>query len=108
MNIPYSHCPDGNIALRDFYKALLDKFPLGTILKSLARLSQTSVLPDIGDKLVSSRVLLGKILQDPQLGIKDYISWTTTLSEFKKKNGLIKFHPKAGGKHGLLFLFSKN
>ena len=100
MNIPYSHCPDGNIALRDFYKALLDKFPLGTILKSLARLSQTSALPDIGDKLVSSRVLLGKILQDPQLGIKNYISWTTKLSEFKEKNGLMNLYSKVGGKQG--------
>ena len=101
MNIPYSHCPDGNIALRDFYKALLDKFPLGTILKSLARLSQTSALPDIGDKLVSSRVLLGKILQDQQLGIKDYISWTTKLSDLKKKNGLKNFFYEAGDKQGL-------
>ena len=86
--------------MRDFYKALLDKFPLGTILKSLARLSQTSVLPDIGDKLVSSRVLLGKILQDPQLGIKDYISWTTKLSEFQKENGLVKFYSEPEEKPG--------
>ena len=93
--------------MRDFYKALLDKFSLRTILTSFARLSLTSI--DSGlEKLMSSRLILEAILQDPHLSIKDYISWTTTLSEFKKKNGLIKFHPKAGGKHGLLFLFSKN
>ena len=57
---------------------------------------------------MSSKVILEKILQDPHPDINDYISWTTTLSEFKKKNGLIKFYPKAGGKQGLLFLFRKN
>ena len=84
---PYSHCPDDNIDMRNFYKALLDNFSMRTILTSLARLSLASI--DTGfEKLMSSRVLLEEILQDPHLGIKDYISWTTSLSEFKKKHPL--------------------
>ena len=86
--------------MRDFYQALLDKFSMRTILTSLARLSQASI--DSGfEKLMSSRVLLEKILQDPQLGIKDYISWTTKLSEFKEKQSLTNFYSKAEDKQGL-------
>ena len=86
--------------MRDFYKALLDKFSMRTILTSLARLSLASI--DSGfEKLKSSRVLLEKILQDPQLGIKDYISWTTKLSEFKEKQSLTNFYSEAEDKQGL-------
>ena len=100
MKPPLSHCPDENIDMRDFYEALLEKFSLRTILTSLARLSLASV--DSGlEKLMSSRVILEKILQDPQLGIKDYISWTTKLSEFEKEKSLMKFYSEAGEKPGL-------
>ena len=85
--------------MRDLYKALLDKFSLRTILTSFARLSLTSI--DSGlEKLISSRVILAKILQDPHFGMKDYISWTTKLSEFKEKNGLMNLYSKVGGKQG--------
>ena len=100
MKLPLSHCPDENIDMRDFYQALLDKFSMRTILTSLARLSLASI--DTGfEKLMSSRVLLEEILQDPHLGIKDYISWTTKLSEFKGKQSLINFSSKAEDKQGL-------
>ena len=86
--------------MRDLYKALLDKFSLRQILTSLARLSLASI--DSGyEKLMSSRVILEKILQDPQLGIKDYISWTTKLSEFEKEKSLRNFYSEAGDKPGL-------
>ena len=52
------------------------------------------------ENLMSSRVLLAKILQDPHLGMKDYISLTTKLSEFKKKDGLKNFYSDAGDKQG--------
>ena len=85
--------------MRDFYKALLDKFSLRTILTSFARLSLTSI--DSGlEKLISSRVILAKILQDPHFGMKDYISWTTKLSEFQKENGLVKFYSEPEEKPG--------
>ena len=85
--------------MRDFYKALLYKFSMRKILTSLARLSLTSI--DSGlEKLISSRVILGKILQDPHFGIKDYISWTTKLSEFQKENGLVKFYSEPEEKPG--------
>ena len=88
--------------MRDYYKALLEKFSLRTILTSLARLYQASI--DSGlEKLMSSRKILEEILQDPQLRIKDYISWTTKLSEFKQENSLINFYSEAGDKPGLLF-----
>ena len=110
MKPPLSHCPDENSSnmkvmrdMRDFYKDLLDKFSMRTILTSLARLSMASI--DSGfrgfEKLMSSRVILEKILQDPQLGIKDYISWTTKLSEFQEKNSLMNFYSEAGDKPGL-------
>ena len=68
-----------------------------TILTSLARLSLASI--DSGlEKLKSSRVILEKILEDPQLGIKDYISWTTKLSEFKKESSLMNFYSAVGEK----------
>ena len=71
-----------------------------TILTSLARLSLVSI--DSGlEKLMSSRLILEKILQDPQLGVKDYISWTTKLSEFKEKKSLMDFYSEAGDKPGL-------
>ena len=101
--IPNSHCPDKNFDIRDFYKALLDKFSLRTILTSLARLSLTSIDSEI-ENMMSSRVILKKILEDPHLGIRDYISWTTPPSEFKKENGLINFYSKAVYKQGLLFV----
>ena len=100
MSSPLSHCPDENKEMRDYYKALLDQFSLRTILTSLARLSLASI--DSGyEKLMSSRVILEKILQDPQLGIKDYISWTTKLSEFGKEKSLRNFCSEAGDKPGL-------
>ena len=100
MSSPLSHCPDENKEMRDYYKALLDQFSLRTILTSLARLSQASI--DSGyEKLMSSRVILEKILQDPHLGIKDYISWTTKLSEFEKEKSLRNFYSEAGDKPGL-------
>ena len=86
--------------MRDYYKTLLDKFSLRTILTSLARLYLASIDSGV-EKLMSSRVILEKILQDPQLGIKEYISWTTKLSEFKKENNLINFYSEAGDKQGL-------
>ena len=86
--------------MRDFYKALLDKFSLRTILTSFARLSLTSIDSRL-EKLISSRVILAKILQDPHFGMKDYISWTTKLSDLKKKNGLKNFFSEAGYKQGL-------
>ena len=85
--------------MRDYYEALLEKFSLRTILTSLARLSHASIDTEL-EKLMSSRVILEKILQDPQLGIKDYISRTTKLSEFKEKNGLMNLYSKVGGKQG--------
>ena len=85
--------------MRDFYKALLDKFSLRQILTSLARLSLTSGR-NMRKKWMSSRVLLEAILQDPHLGIKDYISWTTKLSEFQKENGLVKFYSEPEEKPG--------
>ena len=86
--------------MRDFYQVLLEKFSMRTILTSLARLSQASI--DSGfEKLMSSRVLLEKILQDPHLGIKDYISLTTKRSEFKEKQSLINFYSEAEDKQGL-------
>ena len=102
-----SHCPDEELAMsikqsdmRDFYKTLLEKFSLRTILTSLARLTLTSI--DFGlEKLMSSRVILEKILQDPHLGIKDYISWTTKLSDFQEEKNLINFYSEAGDKQGL-------
>ena len=100
MSSPLSHCPDENKEMRDYYKALLDQFSLRTILTSLARLSLASI--DSGyEKLMSSRVILEKILQDPQLGIKDYISWTTKLSEFEKEKSLRNFYSEVGDKPGL-------
>ena len=85
--------------MRDFYKALLYKFSMRKILTSLARLSLTSI--DSGlEKLISSRVILAKILQDPHFGMKDYISWTTKLSEFQKENGLVKFYSEPEEKPG--------
>ena len=100
MSSPLSHCPDENKEMRDYYKALLDQFSLTTILTSLARLSQASI--DSGyEKLMSSRVILEKILQDPQLGIKDYISWTTKLSEFQEHKSLMNFYSEAREKPGL-------
>ena len=100
MSSPLSHCPDENKEMRDYYKALLDKFSLRTILTSLARLSLASI--DSGyEKLMSSRVILEKILQDPQLGIKDYISWTTKLSEFQEHKSLRNFYSEAREKPGL-------
>ena len=95
----YSHCPDDNIDMRDFYKALLDKFSLRTILTSLARLTQASIDSRL-EKLMSSRVILENILQDPQLGIKEHLSWTTKLSEFQKENGLVKFYSEPEEKPG--------
>ena len=97
---PFSHCPDENTDIRNFYKALMKKFSLRTILTSLARLSLVSIESGL-EKLMSSRVILEAILQDPHLGIKDYISWTTKLSQFKKKNGLMNFYSEAGDKQGL-------
>ena len=86
--------------MRDYYKTLLDKFSLRTILTSLARLYLASI--DSGlEKLMSSRKILEKILQDPQLGVKDYISWTTKLSEFKEKKSLMNFYSEVGDKPGL-------
>ena len=86
--------------MRDFYKALLYKFSMRKILTSLARLSLTSI--DSGlEKLISSRVILAKILQDPHFGMKDYISWTTKLSEFKEKKSLMNFYSEAVDKPGL-------
>ena len=100
MKLPLSHCPDENTDMRDLYEALLDKFSLRTILTSLARLSLASI--DSGlEKLKSSRVILEKILEDPQLGIKDYISWTTKLSEFEKEKSLRNFYSEVGDKPGL-------
>ena len=49
---------------------------------------------------MSSKVILEEILQDPHPDVNDYISWTTTLSEFKKKNGLMHFYSEAGDKQG--------
>ena len=96
---PFSHCSDENTEMRDFYKALLYKFSMRKILTSLARLSLTSI--DSGlEKLISSRVILAKILQDPHFGMKDYISWTTKLSEFQKENGLVKFYSEPEEKPG--------
>ena len=101
MKPPLSHCPDENVDMRDFYKALLDKFPMRTILTSLARLSLTSI--DSGfEKSMSSRVIFENILQDPKLGIKDYISLTTKLSELKVKKSLTKFYSEAGYNQGFL------
>ena len=81
--------------MRDFYKALLNKSSLRTILTSLARLSVASI--DFGlEKLMSSRVILEKLLQDPHLGIKNYISWTTKLSDFKEEKSLKKFYSEVG------------
>ena len=106
-----SHCPDEKLSdvikqnikqsdMRDFYKTLLEKFSLRTILTSLARLTLTSI--DFGlEKLMSSRAILEKILQDPHLGIKDYISWTTKLSDFQEEKNLINFFSEAGDKQGL-------
>ena len=96
----YSHCPDDNIDMRDFYKALLDKFSLRTILTSLARLTQASIDSRL-EKLMSSRVILENILQDPQLGIKEHLSWTTKLSEFEEKKSLTNFYSEAGERPGL-------
>ena len=95
-----SHCPDENKEMRDYYRALVDKFSLRTILTSLARLSLVSIESGL-EKLMSSKVILEAILQDPHLGIKDYISWTTKLSDLKKKNGLMNFYSEAGDKQGL-------
>ena len=79
---------------------MLDKFSLRTILTSLARLSMTST--DFGlEKLMSSRVILEKLLHDPHLGIKDYISWTTKLSDFKEEKSLTKFYSEVGDRPGL-------
>ena len=100
MNPPLSHCPDENTDMRDYYKALLEKFSLRTILTSLARLSLASMDSGV-EKLMSSRVILKNILQDPQLGVKDYISWTTKLSEFQEKKSLMNFYSEAGDKPGL-------
>ena len=86
--------------MRDFYKTLLEKFSLKTILTSLARLYQASINSGL-EKLMSSRNILEEILQDPQLGIKDYISWTTKLSEFKEKKSLMNFYSEAVDKPGL-------
>ena len=101
MKPSLSHCPDQNIVLRDFYKALLDKFSLRLILTILARLaSNDSKLV----KFMLSREILEKILQDPQIGIKDYISWTTKLSELKEKKSLMNFYSEVGEKQpGLWF-----
>ena len=88
------------VNMRDYYKALLEKFSLRTILTSLARLSIASIHSGL-EKLMSSRVILKNILQVPQLGVKDYISWTTKLSEFKKESSLINFYSEAGDKQGL-------
>ena len=102
MKPSLSHCPDQNIVLRDFYKALLDKFSLRLILTILARLSDGLTSEDSGlVKSMLSREILEKILEDPQLGIKDYISWTTKLSEFKKEKRLMNFYSEDGDKPGL-------
>ena len=100
MNAPISHCHDDNTDMRDFYKDLLEKFSMRTILTSLARLSLTSIESGF-EKLMSSRVLLEKILQDPHLGIKDYLSLTTKLSEFREKKSLTNFYSEAVYKQGL-------
>ena len=86
--------------MRDYYKTLLEKFSLRTILTSLARLYLASIDSGV-EKLMSSRKILEKILQDPQLGVQDYISWTTKLSEFKKEKSLMDFYSEAGDKQGL-------
>ena len=100
MKPPLSHCHDDNSDMKDFYEALLNKFSMRTILTSLARLSLTSINSGL-EKLMSSRVILEKILQDPHLGIKDYISLTTKRSEFKEKQSLINFYSEAEDKQGL-------
>ena len=83
-----------------YYEALLDTFSLRTILTSLAR--QSDGLASRGlEKLKSSREILKRILLDPQLSLtKDYISWTTKLSEFKEKKRL-KSYSKVEEKPGL-------
>ena len=69
-------------------------------MTSLARLYLASIDSGV-EKLMSSRVILKNILQDPQLGVKDYISWTTKLSEFKEKKSLMNFYSEVGDKPGL-------
>ena len=103
MKPPLSHCHDDNTDMKDFYEALLNKFSMRTILTSLARLSLTSINSGLDlEKLMSSRVILENILQDPKLGIKDYISLTTKLSEFKERKSLTNFFSEAGYYQGFL------
>ena len=84
----FTHCPDDNIDMRDFYKELFDKFSMRTILTTLARFYLTS-LETGSEKLMSSRVILEEILKVPGISVKDYIQLTTKLSDLEKRKSLI-------------------
>ena len=84
----FTHCPDENIDMRDFYKELFDKFSMRTILTTLARFYLTS-LETGSEKLMSSRVILEEILKVPGISVKDYIQLTTKLSDLEKRKSLI-------------------